>query len=87
MLICPFIGTDGIFSAWDEIYEVFGDGTDYEWALGVEDEEFREEQQPKEMSYQDVRSGIHWELINIDAWIRYLSPPKSVPVTSRKMMI
>ena len=26
-------------SAWDEIYEVFGDGHDYDWALVDDDED------------------------------------------------
>lgn len=41
--------------AWDEIFEVFGDGTDYDWAL--DDEDLAEEYEPQakpEMSYQDV---------------------------------
>ncbi|KAG9097196.1 Transcription elongation factor spt6, partial [Ceratobasidium sp. 370] len=41
--------------AWDEIFEVFGDGTDYDWAL--DDEDLAEEYEPApkpEMSYQDV---------------------------------
>ncbi|QRV99986.1 transcription elongation factor SPT6 [Ceratobasidium sp. AG-Ba] len=48
------VGIDA--GAWDEIFEVFGDGTDYDWALDDEDlmgDEY--EQPPKpEMSYQDV---------------------------------
>ncbi|KAJ1309768.1 hypothetical protein OPQ81_006534 [Rhizoctonia solani] len=41
--------------AWDEIFEVFGDGTDYDWAL--DDEDLAEEYEPlpkPEMSYADV---------------------------------
>ncbi|CAE6509346.1 unnamed protein product [Rhizoctonia solani] len=41
--------------AWDEIFEVFGDGTDYDWAL--DDEDLAEEYEPApkpEMSYADV---------------------------------
>ncbi|KAI0093685.1 transcription elongation factor Spt6 [Irpex rosettiformis] len=42
-------------NAWDEIYEVFGDGHDFDWAL-VDDEEVpaEDEQQKSEMKYQDV---------------------------------
>ena len=42
-------------SAWDEIYEVFGDGHDYDWAL-VEDEEdaIAEESLKQDLSYKDV---------------------------------
>lgn len=43
------------YSAWDEIYEVFGDGHDYDWAL-VDDEDaaMDEEMQKSETKYQDV---------------------------------
>jgi transcription elongation factor SPT6 len=40
-------------SAWQEIFEVFGDGTDYDWALG--DDEQIMEQVKTETSYTDVR--------------------------------
>lgn len=48
--------------AWDEIFEVFGDGTDYDWAL--DDEDLAEEYEPlpkPDMSYADVRTilGTH----------------------------
>jgi hypothetical protein len=44
------------FSAWDELYEVFGDGRDYAWALAGDDEVDREEEQYKlDMKYDDVR--------------------------------
>ena len=43
------------YSAWDEIYDVFGDGHDYDWALVEEEELGLEEDVPKgEMRYQDV---------------------------------
>ena len=43
-------------SAWDEIYEVFGDGHDYDWALEGDDEQTYDEELLKpEMKYQDVR--------------------------------
>ncbi|GJE87155.1 transcription elongation factor Spt6 [Phanerochaete sordida] len=42
-------------SAWDEIYEVFGDGHDYDWALVDDDEAgMEEETQKAETKYQDV---------------------------------
>lgn len=42
--------------AWDEIFEVFGDGTKYDWALDPDD---MEEEMPKpEMSYHDVRTFL-----------------------------
>lgn len=40
--------------AWDEIFEVFGDGTDYDWALDDEDLDEYEQPAKPEMSYQDV---------------------------------
>ena len=42
-------------SAWQEIYEVFGDGTDYDWALG---DEQNMEQVKTETNYTDVRPFI-----------------------------
>ncbi|KAJ3557008.1 hypothetical protein NM688_g1705 [Phlebia brevispora] len=42
-------------SAWDEIFDVFGDGHDYDWALVDDEEVGLEEEIPKgEMKYQDV---------------------------------
>lgn len=43
-------------SAWDEIHQVFGDGSDYAWAL-EDDNEYDEEiqQQKLDMKYTDVR--------------------------------
>lgn len=42
-------------SAWDEIYEVFGDGHDYDWALMDDDEvAMDDESQKPETKYQDV---------------------------------
>ncbi|KAI0683701.1 transcription elongation factor SPT6 [Cytidiella melzeri] len=42
-------------NAWDEIYEVFGDGHEYDWALGDDEEAPIEDDSPKaEMKYQDV---------------------------------
>ncbi|KAI0670362.1 transcription elongation factor Spt6 [Trametes maxima] len=42
-------------SAWEEIHEVFGDGHDYDSALGDdEDAVFEEERAKPEMKYQDV---------------------------------
>ena len=47
-------------SAWDEIYEVFGDGHDYDWALVDEEEpSFDDEAQKQETRYQDV-STLFW---------------------------
>lgn len=46
-----------LFSAWDEIHEVFGDGHEYDWALADDDEaRFDEELGKPDMKYQDVRS-------------------------------
>ena len=44
-------------SAWQEIFEVFGDGTDYDWALG--DDEQIMEQVKTETNYTDVRLLIN----------------------------
>ncbi|KAI0340086.1 transcription elongation factor Spt6 [Trametopsis cervina] len=41
--------------AWDEIYDIFGDGHEYDWALGDDEEAPNEDDNPKsEMKYQDV---------------------------------
>lgn len=39
--------------AWDEIHDIFGNGEDYAWALGEEEEE--EEAKKGKMEYKDVR--------------------------------
>lgn len=45
-------------AAWDEIYDVFGDGEEYAWALD-EDDALLEEDAPKsEMRYQDVSNVL-----------------------------
>ncbi|KAG8984083.1 Transcription elongation factor spt6 [Tulasnella sp. JGI-2019a] len=41
-------------AAWDEIFDVFGDGRDYEWALEGEDGEDVEDAVKPEMKYTDV---------------------------------
>jgi hypothetical protein len=41
-------------SAWDEIYDVFGNGDDYDWALDDDEEGSDPELTQKEMRYQDV---------------------------------
>lgn len=41
--------------AWDEIFEVFGDGTKYDWALDPDDANMEEEMPKPEMTYHDVR--------------------------------
>ena len=44
-------------SEWDEIFDVFGDGHKYDWALaGDEEMEYDEDHHKPEMKYQDVRS-------------------------------
>ncbi|KIM64443.1 hypothetical protein SCLCIDRAFT_23460 [Scleroderma citrinum Foug A] len=42
-------------NAWDEIHDVFGDGHEYDWALGGDNEmePYKDTQKP-EMKYQDV---------------------------------
>lgn len=41
-------------SAWDEIYDVFGNGDEYDWALDDDDDPSDTELNQKEMRYQDV---------------------------------
>ena len=49
----PFISS--CFRAWDEIFDVFGDGREYEWALDGDDGmEDHEDVVKPEMKYQDV---------------------------------
>ena len=58
-------------SAWDEIHQVFGDGSDYAWAL-EDDNEYDEElqQQKLDMKYTDVREPF----FDFSLWPTYLSP-------------
>ena len=66
-------------SAWDEMYEVFGDGHDYDWALQGDDEQTYDEELLKpEMKYQDVRICLHVRLTSILTSPRSLNPLKSV---------
>lgn len=42
-------------SAWDEIYDVFGAGDEYDWALDDDEEALSDhELGQKEMKYEDV---------------------------------
>jgi hypothetical protein len=47
-------------SAWDEIYEVFGDGRDYEWALVEDDDNYHDILTKPDTSFQDV--GFNFDL-------------------------
>lgn len=42
---------------WDEVYEVFGDGHDFDWALVAEEDmdEFADEEAKKDLRLEDVR--------------------------------
>lgn len=52
--------SNNVSSAWDEIYEVFGDGHDYDWALEGDDEQTYDEELLKpDMKYQDVCAYLH----------------------------
>jgi hypothetical protein len=42
------------YSAWDEIYEVFGDGRDYEWALAEDDDNYPDAPTKLDTNFQDV---------------------------------
>lgn len=42
------------YSSWDEIYEVFGDGRDYEWALVEDDDNYHDALVKSDTNYQDV---------------------------------
>lgn len=47
-----------LFSAWDEIHDVFGDGHEYDWALEADDEiQYDEDNLKPEMKYQDVSAN------------------------------
>ena len=41
-------------AAWDEVWDVFGLGTEYDWALD-NDEDLSDHEREKELKYQDVR--------------------------------
>jgi transcription elongation factor SPT6 len=45
-------------SSWDEIYEVFGDGRDYEWALVEDDENYHDIPLKPDTTFQDVGSHL-----------------------------
>jgi transcription elongation factor SPT6 len=47
-----------VHSAWDEIYEVFGDGRDYEWALVEDDENYHDAPAKFDTTFQDVGSNF-----------------------------
>ena len=68
-----------MFSAWDEIYEVFGDGHEYDWALAGDDNAaFEKEQIKSKMKYQDISSTVSYFCFSlIFTYLpRYLSPLK-----------
>jgi transcription elongation factor SPT6 len=57
------------FSAWDELYEVFGDGHEYDWALVGDDEVDREEEQYKsEMKYHEVSFFFACHIVAFSTW-------------------
>lgn len=49
-----------MYSAWDEIHDVFGDGTDFDWALDAQaeaaDADFEDETR-KNLRLEDVSHG------------------------------
>ncbi|CCO27991.1 Transcription elongation factor SPT6 AltName: Full=Chromatin elongation factor SPT6 [Rhizoctonia solani AG-1 IB] len=72
--------------AWDEIFEVFGDGTDYDWAL--DDEDLAEEYEPvskPDLTYNDVfePSEIRARHLTLDDdIIRVTDIPERMQLTS-----
>lgn len=77
-----------IFSAWDEIHDVFGHGHEYDWALGGDEEaEYDEDHLKPEMKYQDVCIVKHIVVHNLTSFLRFSNRPKSVPVCSPKTTI
>ncbi|THH26563.1 hypothetical protein EUX98_g7622 [Antrodiella citrinella] len=75
--------------AWDEIYEVFGDGHDYDWALVHDDEVTLDEEQGKpDMKYQDVfePSEIRARLLTEDDdFIRAHDTPERMQLASSSL--
>ncbi|TCD64537.1 Transcription elongation factor spt6 [Steccherinum ochraceum] len=75
--------------AWDEIYEVFGDGHDYDWALADDDEAVMEEEHGKpDMKYQDVfePSEIRARLLTEDDdFIRAHDTPERMQLASSSL--
>jgi len=45
-------------SAWDEIFEVFGDGTDYDWALDDDEAPQEEELIKGDLKFADVSGPL-----------------------------
>ena len=67
-----------MYSAWDEIHDVFGDGHEYDWALVGEDELDHEEDisSKPEMRYQDVRALLVCQSPDVNILSRSLNPQK-----------
>jgi hypothetical protein len=64
--------------AWDEIFEVFGDGTDYDWALDDEDIPQEEENLKGDLKFADVSTPFVLR-VRIKALSRSLSLQRSKP--------
>ncbi|KAI0306468.1 transcription elongation factor Spt6 [Multifurca ochricompacta] len=72
-------------SAWDEIYEVFGDGRDYEWALVEDDDNDHEAPAKADTNFQDVfePSEIRDRLLTEDDdLIRYQDTPERLQLAA-----
>ncbi|KIJ44055.1 hypothetical protein M422DRAFT_60198 [Sphaerobolus stellatus SS14] len=78
------VGIDA--NAWDEIFEVFGDGTDYDWALEDDDAMALDDASIKpEIKYQDVfePSEIRDRLLTEDDdWIRIKDIPERMQLVN-----
>lgn len=72
-------------SAWDEIYEVFGDGRDYEWALAEDDDNYHDATAKPDTNFQDVfePSEIRDRLLTEeDDLIRYQDTPERLQLAA-----
>ncbi|KAI0256807.1 transcription elongation factor Spt6 [Lactifluus subvellereus] len=72
-------------SSWDEIYEVFGDGRDYEWALIEDDDNYHDAPAKPDTNFQDVfePSEIRDRLLTEDDdLIRYQDTPERLQLAA-----
>ncbi|KAI9509640.1 transcription elongation factor Spt6 [Russula earlei] len=72
-------------SAWDEIYEVFGDGRDYEWALVDDEDNYHDVPVKYDTTFQDVfePSEIRDRLLTEeDDLIRYQDTPERLQLAA-----
>ncbi|KAK7019339.1 transcription elongation factor Spt6 [Favolaschia claudopus] len=77
------VGIDAL--AWDEIHDVFGDGHDYDWAMGDEDEIPEEEEPKPDTKFADVFEPSQIKALHLtedDELIRAQDIPERMQLSS-----